>query len=137
LRQPPKFSWMELYRDPANVSFAEQQVAALEAEGTPLVDYFYAMSLAWDDSVNRMDEAKQAFRDLQPGITHFVLHPTHDTPEIRAIAADWRCRVSDFEIFSSRELQTFIQNEGVHIINYRALRDVLRGEIQAASITGD
>ena len=84
------------------------------------------MPLDWHEREDRLDVAKYAFLHLHPGITHFVLHPAHDTPEIRALAPDWRCRVSDLAIFSSRDLQRFIRDQGVHVINYRLLRDALR-----------
>jgi predicted glycoside hydrolase/deacetylase ChbG (UPF0249 family) len=118
--------WMEFRSDPETATYASEQVQSLEEEGLPLVDYFYAMSLVSGDIPDRVEEAKRAFSTLPPGITHFIIHPSVDTPEIRAIAPDWRCRVSDYEIFAGEALSPFIKNEGIHIINYRLLRDLMR-----------
>ncbi len=125
LRSPSE-QWMELRRDPETATYASAQVQSLEEAGLPLVDYFHGMSLEWDTVSDRLEEAKQAFATLPPGITHFIIHPAADTPELRTIAPDWRCRVSDYEIFAGEALQTLIKNEGIHIINYRLLRDLMR-----------
>ncbi len=50
-----------------------------------------------------------------------------DTPELRAIAPNWRGRVADYEAFMSEELRDFIADEGIKITNYRPLRALLRG----------
>jgi predicted glycoside hydrolase/deacetylase ChbG (UPF0249 family) len=118
--------WMEFRRDPETATYASEQVQPLEAEGLPLVDYFYAMSLVLGEISDRVEEAKHAFSTLPPGITHFIIHPSTDTPELRAIAPDWRCRVSDYEIFTSDVVQTLIKSEGINVINYRLLRDLMR-----------
>ncbi len=106
----------------------------LEDEGLPLVDYFEGSSLVWDSSEDRLEAVKRRLANLRPGITHFILHPAVDTPEIRAIAPDWRCRVSDYEIFTSKALLTFIKNEGIHVITYRMLRDLMPGASPSANV---
>jgi hypothetical protein len=118
--------WMELGRDPETAKYASEQIQVLEEETVPLVDYFYAMSLVLGDIPDRREEAKHAFSTLPPGITHFVIHPATDTPELREIAPDWPCRVSDYEIFNDNALHTLIKNQGLHIINYRLLRELIR-----------
>ncbi len=101
-------------------------VAALESQGVPLLDSYCMTSL--DDSIDdRLDHVKQLFRELPSGVTHYIIHPSKDTPELRAIAPDWRARVADYEAFMNDELHAFIRDEGIHIIGYRALRDLMRG----------
>ncbi|HSF83135.1 MAG TPA: hypothetical protein VLA49_17995, partial [Anaerolineales bacterium] len=63
---------------------------------------------------------------LPPGLTHFIIHPSIDTPELRAITPDWPSRVANYETFMRQELQDFIKNEGIHLIGYRQIRDLLR-----------
>jgi hypothetical protein len=63
---------------------------------------------------------------LPVGITHFILHPSIDTPELRAIAPDWRARVANYNAFMSDELKMFIEKEDIKVIGYRAIRDAMR-----------
>jgi hypothetical protein len=65
------------------------------------------------------------FEALPPGLTHFVLHPAVDTPELRAITPDWPSRVADYQAFSSRELREYVRRSGVQVIGYGELRDLL------------
>lgn len=103
---------------------AEALSAAFEAKGIPLLDHEYGLPL--DKPENRFEQAKQAFENLRPGITHFYLHAAKDTPELRAIAPDWQSRVADYDVFLRRDLRDFIRKQGIHIIGNRALRDLMR-----------
>jgi hypothetical protein len=97
----------------------------LEAQGIPLLDNIVAMPL--EEHENRVERAKAYFDALQPGtITHFLMHPAQDTPELRAIAPDWRARVADYQAFLSSDLRDFLRNKGIHVIGYRAIRDLMR-----------
>jgi hypothetical protein len=100
-------------------------VQQLEEQGIPLVDRFDWMPL--DDPHDQINFAKKKLRELPAGITHFVFHPSTDTPELRAICSDWPSRVANYEAFMSKELKDFIKNEGVQVIGYNVLRDLMRG----------
>ena len=110
--------------DEIAVQTATQLVQSLEAMGIPLLDNITGMPLDADPA-NRLDDAKAAFDRVRPGITHFVIHPSIDTPELRAIAPDWACRVADYETFQRDELRQYIEEIGVHVIGYRPLRDIM------------
>lgn len=96
----------------------------LEAQDIPLMDHAFMMPL--DRPEERVELAKQAFGQLPPGLTHFVLHPAVDSPELRAITPDWPSRVADYHAFTSRALREYVQRSGVQVIGYRQLRDLLR-----------
>ena len=64
------------------------------------------------------------FDELPPGLTHLILHPADDTPELRAITPDWRQRVADFETFRDRGSPT-VRRAGVEM-SAPALRDLMR-----------
>jgi predicted glycoside hydrolase/deacetylase ChbG (UPF0249 family) len=95
-----------------------------EADGLPLFDSFYVMSLS--AHAGRLEEGLQALAKCPPGLTHFALHPAADTPEIRAMAPDWRSRVADLALFASEAWKEVVAASGVKVIGYRALRDALR-----------
>ena len=95
----------------------------LEAQGLPLFDRVVGLPLG--RPADRVEQAKQAFDALPPGLTHFFIHPSQDTPELRAIAADWPSRAADYRAFTSDDLRDYIRNCGVRVIGYRALRDLM------------
>jgi chitin disaccharide deacetylase len=115
--------WMAAGLDAEFSKMASAVIQQLEGSGVPLLDALGGMHLDTDE--NRLDRTKQAFSDLQPGITHFIIHPSKDTPELRAITPDWRCRASDYQNFMNEKLRLHIQKIGVHIIGYKALKELM------------
>jgi hypothetical protein len=98
-------------------------ISMLEEQGIPLIDHLRSMPL--DQPEGQVELAKQLLSNLPPGITHFILHPCIDTPEIRMIADDWQSRVSNYNAFMSKEVKDLIDNRGLNIIGYRRLRELL------------
>jgi len=105
-------------------ALALQLGSELEAGGWPLLDGAFMMPL--DSPDERVAHAKRALDALPPGITHFVIHPAVDSPELRAITPDWPSRVADYEAFTSEGLRRHVRRSGLQVIGYRALRDLLR-----------
>lgn len=104
-------------------SIAAGLVNSLEEQGIPLVDY--ASGLDLDKPINRLEQAKQAMSNLPRGITHFIIHPSIETSELKAITPDWQCRVADYKTFMDEKLHTHIEGIGVHIIGYKTLKNLL------------
>ncbi len=98
-------------------------VNTLEEMGIPLIDSLSGLELV--DATDRFEQAKQALRSLKPGVTHFIIHPSKDTPELRHITTSWDCRVADYETFMSEATREFIRNEGIQVIGYRALKELM------------
>lgn len=118
--------WLEMGLDADTAKMAVQMVAALEEQGVPLLDHLGGLELDRAKTPEeRIAYAKESFDALKPGITHFIIHPTRDTPEIRAISSDWQCRAADYEAFRSEELRRHVRDSGIHIIGYRAIEDLI------------
>jgi predicted glycoside hydrolase/deacetylase ChbG (UPF0249 family) len=96
----------------------------LESRGMPLFDRIFVMPL--DNPEERVATAQRAMAELPPGLSYFILHPACDTPELRAIAPDWRCRVADYQAFTGDALRDFVKNSGIHVIGWRPLRELMR-----------
>jgi len=94
-------------------------VKGFEDQGYPMLDHFTGLKL--HDPTNRMAQAKKALTELPPGLSHFYIHPSKDTPEARAISPDWRSRVADYEVFMDEQICKFLQSAGIQVIGYRAL----------------
>lgn len=101
-----------------------QQAYELEAANFPLFDNIVGMPL--DRHENRLEDAKQILDDLPAGVHYVLAHPSIDTPELRAIAPDWRSRVGDYELFMSDVWRKEIERSGVKVVGWRELRDMMR-----------
>lgn len=109
---------------PSLVAQAAARLSArLEASGVPLLDACTGMPL--DSDEDREQIARHLLGQLPAGITHFLLHPSIDTPELRQITPDWRRRVGDYRTFLSPSLKAFIRNAGIQVIGYRALKNLM------------
>jgi len=118
--------WREMGFDSEMAAVALQLVRQLEAQGLPLLDNLVMLPL--DTPADRMDLAKKSLSALPPGLTHFIIHPGHDTAELRAAApTGWPSRVADYQTFTSGELRDWVRDSGLQVIGYRPLRDLLRG----------
>jgi chitin disaccharide deacetylase len=116
--------WREVGLDAETAAFARLFVQQLEEQWIPLLDHVLALPL--DRPENRVAQAQQAFGSLRPGLTHFIIHPAQDTPELRAITpTDWQSRVADYEAFCSQELMDYVKQSGVQVIGYRALQQLM------------
>jgi predicted glycoside hydrolase/deacetylase ChbG (UPF0249 family) len=109
--------------DPETVQQINGLIHVLEDMGIPLLDQLSGLEL--QDSADRLEQAKHTLRQLQPGLTHFIIHPSKDTPELRKITGSWDCRVADYQTFMNDSLGDFIKNEGIQVIGYKALKDLM------------
>jgi predicted glycoside hydrolase/deacetylase ChbG (UPF0249 family) len=102
------------------IGFPARQLAA--EEGVLFPDHFvYAQGVGSRRAIER------AIFDLRPGVTEIYLHPAADTPELRALAPDWAARVDDHHLLChDSELRTMLDRAGVHLVGWRALRDLQR-----------
>ena len=98
----------------------------LESLGIPMMDGLLAMPLNEPNEQVQIEMAKDMLGDLPAGITHFVLHPSIDTAELRSIAPDWQSRVGNYNVFMSDELKKFLESEDIKPIGYRDLRNAIR-----------
>jgi len=109
---------------PDEAERTQQTLMALEERGVPVLDKEIGLPL--EDPENRIEKARRMFGELPAGVTHFICHPSLDTPELRAITRDWRGRVADYELFMREEVRDMLKELGIHAIGYRTLRDLIR-----------
>jgi len=96
----------------------------IETMGIPMVDGILSMPL--EHGGDHISVAKKLLDEAPVGITHFILHPSIDTQELRAIAPDWQARVANYNAFMSDELKKFIEQSDIKLIGYRQIRDAMR-----------
>ena len=109
---------------PERAAVYAQLVLQLEEQGLPLFDHIHMMPL--DDGAARRAKAQAVLANLPSGLTYFIIHPTTDTPEVRALAPDWRARVADYQLFTDEKWRQIVAESGVQVIGYRAIKEVMR-----------
>ena len=109
--------------DALTAKLAARMIRGLEEKNIPLLDHLMMLPLETDK--DHTEIAKKTLSGLKPGITHFIIHPNKDTPEIRAIAPDWRARVGNYQDFMSDEIRKHIKKIGLHVIGYRVLAELM------------
>lgn len=115
--------YQNLGMDQEIASIAAQLINELDEMGVPLVDNVAGLDL--NNPENRIKQAKQALSTLPSGITHFIIHPSIDTPELRAIAPDWQSRIADYHTFMNDDIRVLISNIGIHVVGYELLKNLL------------
>lgn len=113
---------------PAAASAIADFLAEQEANSFPLIDNIDFMPLNMGEGVDeQLDVLRHKLNALTPGtITHFAIHPSKDTPELRAMTGDWRARVGNYRLFSSRQARDLLRDSGLQIIGYRPLLELMR-----------
>jgi predicted glycoside hydrolase/deacetylase ChbG (UPF0249 family) len=96
-------------------------IRRLRSLGVPLVDH-----LVVPDLRGGAEAARRMLDDLEPGLTHLIVHPARDTPELRAMARDWPRRVAEHAVLRDPALRRYAEAAEIRIVDYRALRDALR-----------
>lgn len=105
---------------------------AVEARGMPLIDWFRitpGYHLA-DRAEDRAALYEDLIHNLPPGVTYFSLHPNApgDIETIVPERAYWR--TFEYTYFRSQRLQEFLLAEQIVPIDYRAIRNVMRTNLQ-------
>jgi len=79
-----------------------------------------------------------ALKNLQPGVTEFIIHPGFDDEELRAATreratwgAAWRQR--DYEFFTSEQFRQMVAQQGIKVITWRELAQQFREKVSAGS----
>jgi len=117
--------WQEMGLQGDAALAAARITQQLEEQGVVLFDRIEVLSLT--ESTERIDDVKRLLDTLPAGLSEIIFHPSIDTPELRAMAPDYLCRVADYDAFMSAELRDYVRNAGIQIIGYRALRDLHYG----------
>lgn len=101
-----------------------QYMNMLQEQGLPVLDALYLTPLNTDE--DRVAQIQRLLPRLAPGITYLILHPAKATPEMQALASDWKARAADYAGLKNDALRKVFQDAGVHIIGWRVLRDLMR-----------
>jgi predicted glycoside hydrolase/deacetylase ChbG (UPF0249 family) len=101
------------------------RVEHLQSQGLPTAEH------GMMDSTRLETEGKtarfvQMLRDLPTGLSEWAVHPALGTAEAQAIDAWWDKRAADHAFLVSQEARDTIREEGIILLDYRALQAVWR-----------
>jgi predicted glycoside hydrolase/deacetylase ChbG (UPF0249 family) len=94
----------------------------LRQQGLPVVDHDFLDSYRMDTD-GKQARFSQLLRDLPVGLSEWAMHPGLGNEESQAIDPyGWRRRQADYEFLTSPEARELIQQEGIVVIDYRAIQ---------------
>ncbi len=111
--------------DSETIAYFHGVLAELEDSGVPMLDRIVGMPL--DKPENRFEQVCAMFDSLPAGISYFIIHPSHDTPEARAMGPDWPSRAGDLATFLDERVRVHLKRTGLQAIGWRELRALMRG----------
>lgn len=99
-------------------------LAELEESGAVLLDHIVGMPL--DKPANRVEQVCAMLDSLPPGVSYFIIHPQHDTPEARAMGSDYTSRAADHAAFMDERVRAHIEATGLQVIGMHDLMNMVR-----------
>jgi hypothetical protein len=101
-------------------------IEKVQSLGLPANDYDFLDSYLLDPA-SKADRYAERLRDLPAGLSEWAVHPGLDNSELFAIdPGGSHIRQADFDFFTSRQAKNIIAEEGIILLDYRALQEVWR-----------
>ena len=103
-------------------------IEKVQSQSLPTNDYDFLDSYLLDP-IGKSARYAQLLRELPAGLSEWAVHPGLDTPELLAIEPDGKhVRQMDYDLLMSQEAQDIVKEEGIILLDYRALQEVWRGK---------
>jgi predicted glycoside hydrolase/deacetylase ChbG (UPF0249 family) len=75
------------------------------------------------DTLDKAARYAQMLRELPVGLSEWAVHPGLGNAELRAVEpSSWQVRQSDFDFVISQEARSILEEEGITLVDYGALR---------------
>jgi len=101
-------------------------IEKLQSQGLPANDYDFLDSYLIDP-VNKPALFAQSLRELPAGLSEWAVHPGLDNTELLAMEPTSNHeRQRDYEFWTSQQAKDIVKEEGIILIDYRALQAVWR-----------
>jgi predicted glycoside hydrolase/deacetylase ChbG (UPF0249 family) len=101
-------------------------IETVQSQSLPTNDYDFVDSYLVDP-VDKSARYAQMLRELPAGLSEWAVHPALDSAELLAIERESNhIRQADFDFLISQEAQEIVKEEGIILLDYRALQQVWR-----------
>ena len=105
----------------------ESWIEKVQSQDLPTNDYHFLDSYLLDP-VDKTSHYVQLVRELPAGLSEWAVHPGLDNPELLAIEPEGKhIRQTDFDFLMSPEAKDVLKEEGIILLDYRALQAVWQG----------
>jgi predicted glycoside hydrolase/deacetylase ChbG (UPF0249 family) len=99
-------------------------IERVQSQGLPTNDYDFLDSYLLDP-VTKATRYAELLRKLPVGLSEWAVHPALDSPELLAIETERNhIRQADFDFLTSQQAKDIIKEEGIILLDYRALQKV-------------
>ncbi len=106
----------------------QSSIEKVQSQGLPVNDYDFLDSYHLDPATKPARYA-QMLRELPEGLSEWAVHPAIRNEELLAIESDDNyIRQTDFDFLISREAREIVKQEGIILLDYRALQKIWKGE---------
>jgi predicted glycoside hydrolase/deacetylase ChbG (UPF0249 family) len=103
---------------------SRSSIEKLQSLGLPTHDHDVLDSYLLDP-VNKAARYAELLRELPAGLSEWAVHPGLDSAELQALEPGGaHIRQADFDFFTSRQAKEIIREEGIVLLDYRALQAV-------------
>jgi chitin disaccharide deacetylase len=98
----------------------------VQSQGLPTADYDFLDSFSLDP-VDKAARYAQMLHELPAGLSEWAVHPGLDNLELLALEPDGNhIRQTDFEFWTSQQANELVKEEGIVLLDYRAIQAVWR-----------
>jgi predicted glycoside hydrolase/deacetylase ChbG (UPF0249 family) len=102
-------------------------IEKLQGQGLPTIDNDFLDSYLLDP-VNKPARYAQLLRELPAGLSEWAVHPGLDNAELLALEPTGNHeRQTDFDFWTSQRAKNIVKEEGIILLDYRALQVIWRG----------
>jgi chitin disaccharide deacetylase len=102
----------------------EPWIETVQSRGLPSNDYHF-MDSYHIDPAEKSARYGQMLRELPEGLSEWAIHPALDSAELLAIELESNhIRQTDFDFLISQEAKEIVKEEGIVLLDYRALQEV-------------
>lgn len=99
-------------------------IEMLQGQGLPTIDYDFLDSSSIDPQTKSLRYA-QLLRELPAGLSEWAVHPGLDSLELLAVEPTGNhIRQTDYDFWRSQQAVNVIKEEGIILLDYRALQDL-------------
>jgi predicted glycoside hydrolase/deacetylase ChbG (UPF0249 family) len=106
--------------------FGRSWIKKVQSQGLPTNDHDFLDSYGVEPATKAAHYAG-LLRRLPAGLSEWAVHPGLDYPELLAIElAGNHIRQTDFDFLISQQAKDVVEEEGIILLDYRALQDVWR-----------
>ncbi|MFB5674942.1 polysaccharide deacetylase family protein [Paenibacillus terreus] len=106
----------------------KEMVKLAEEKGVLLLDHFEMLPFSSEAGAKvpyafTKEAAIHVIKNLKPGLTELVFHPSRDTRELKAITDTWPIRRYEYDLFRDKDIIRLLRKEDIRVATWREIRD--------------